>query len=141
MADFTPNEGETKMNDILVGKTAFPTSLRVILISNTPSAINTLGEGLTYLDLTQATGFVGGDDKTLTPANWVSPGGGAPNTYPQLEFTADTGGASDVSGYALVDSDNVVWGVGLNAEVESTGVLKTMNAGAVYRVNPQLGTS
>jgi len=144
MADFTPDEGEEKMNGVLTGKVAFPTNLRVVLFQNTPANINTLGEDIVYADLTLSTGFVGGDSKTLTPASWTIPTGasaGQPATYPQLEFEADTGGADDVAGYALVDSDDVIWGLGLNPQVESSGTPVTMLEGAKYRVNPQLGTA
>lgn len=141
MADFIPNEGEEELLNVALGKIAQPT-LYLGLMSNTPTAINTLGEAMVWADITQATGFVTANEKTLSPASWTVPTGvnaGNPATYPQQEFTADTGGASDVSGYYIRSSNNKLWVVGVNPEVSASGILKTMLEGAKYRVNPQLG--
>jgi hypothetical protein len=140
MADFVPNQGEEEMMNVLLGKIAQPT-LYLGLMSNTPAAVDALGDTMLWSNVTQATGFVGGNEKTFVPATWTVPTGaqsGQAATYPQQEFVADTGGASDVSGYYIRSSNNKLWVVGVNAEVAASGILKTMLAGAKYRVNPSL---
>lgn len=141
MADFIPNQGEEEILNVLLGKIAQPT-LYLGLMSNTPSNVNGYGEAMVWSNITQATGFVTSNEKTLSPASWTVPTGasaGNPATYPQQEFEADTGGASDVSGYYIRSSNNKLWVVGVNSEVAASGVLKTMLVGAKYRVNPQFG--
>ena len=137
MADFMPNEGEEKSLNILLNQTLY-----LGLFKNTPAAIAALGESIVWSNITPATGFVGGDEKTLVFGSWTIPTGaqsGNPATYPQQEFVADTGGADDVCGYYIRTSDNKLLAVGVNAEVAQTGVLKTMLEAAKYRVNPQIG--
>lgn len=143
MADFIPNQGEEEMLNVLLGKIAQPT-LYLGLMSNTPADVNTKGEAMVWTDVTQATGFVTANEKTLAAGSWTVPTGaqsGDPATFAQQEFTADAGGASNVSGYYIRSSNNKLWVVGVNAEVAASGILKTMLAGAKYRVNPQLGAS
>lgn len=137
MADFTPNEGEAKALQQILNQTLY-----LGLFQNTPANINTLGESIVWANITPAQGFVGGDEKTLAYGSWTIPTGasaGNPATYPQQEFTADAGGADPVAGYYVRTADNKLLVVGVNAEVELTGVLKVMAAGAKYRVNPQYG--
>jgi hypothetical protein len=141
MADFIPNQGEEEILNVLLGKIAQPT-LYMGLFSNTPAAINGFGEAITWANITQATGFVSANEKTLSPASWTVPTGGSagnPATYPQQEFVADTGGADDVAGYYIRSGNNKLWVVGVNPEVAASGILKTMLAAAKYRVNPQFG--
>ena len=143
MADFTPNQGEEEMNNVLLGKIPQP-ALFMGLMQNTPANVNSLGEAMQWSNIVQATGFVGGNEQALLAANWTVPTGaqaGNAATHPQVEFTADAGGASNVSGYYIRSANNRLWAVGLNAEVEVSGVLKTMLAGARYRVNPSIGTT
>lgn len=137
MTDFVPNEGEEKALNLILNQ-----NLYLGLFSNTPAQIAALGDNIVWANIVQATGFVGGNEKTLTLANWTIPTGGNagnPATAAQQVFTADTGGASNVGGYYLRTSDNKLLMVGVNPEVEASGVLKTMLQGAVYRVNPQFG--
>ena len=141
MADFIPNQGEEEILNVLLGKIAQPT-LYLGLFSNTPANVNGYGETMLWSNITQATGFVSANEKTLSSGSWTVPTGassGNPATYPQQEFVADAGGASDVAGYYIRSSNNKLWGVGVNPEVAASGILKTMLAGAKYRVNPQLG--
>lgn len=139
MTDFVPNEGEAKILSLILNQ-----NIHVGLFQNTPAQIAALGDNIKWSDIVQATGFVGGNEKTLVFADWTIPAGanaGNPATAPQLVFTADVGGASNVAGYYMRTDDNKLIMVGLNPEVEASGVLKTMLAGAVYRVNPQYGAS
>lgn len=141
MADFIPNQGEEEILNVILGKIAQPT-LYMGLFSNTPSNIAGYGEGIVWANITQATGFVTSNERTLSPASWTVPTGasaGDPATYPQQEFVADTGGASNVGGYYIRSGNNKLWVVGVNPEVAASGVLKSMIAGAKYRVNPQFG--
>ena len=143
MADFIPNEGEAEMLQVLLGKIAKP-ALYMGLMRNTPTSVASEGEGIVWADILEVSGLVGGNAVELTAANWTVPTGasaGNPATHPQVEFTADTGGADNVSGYFIRSANNKLWVVGLNPEVELTNTLKTMLAGAKYRVNPQLGAS
>lgn len=139
MTDFVPNEGEEKALQLLLNQNLF-----LGLMQNTPAQIAALGDTLVWANIVAATGFVGGNEKTLTFAGWTIPTGGSagnPATYAQQVFTADVAGANNVSGYYIRTSDNKILMVGLNPEVEASGILKTMLAGAVYRVNPQYGAS
>lgn len=139
MTDFVPNEGEAHVLDKILNQTLY-----LGLMSNTPAQIAALGDTITWANITQATGFVGGNEKTLSYGGWTIPSGGSagqPATYTQQVFTADTGGASNVSGYYIRTSDNKLLMVGVNPEVELSGVLKTMLQGAIYRVNPQYGAN
>lgn len=137
MADFIPNEGEEKALQAILNQTLY-----LGLMNNAPAAVNTLGETMKWSDVVQATGFVGGNEKTLVYGGWTIPTGvnaGNPATHAQQEFVADVGGASDVSGYYIRTADNKLLVVGVNPEVAASGVKKTMLAGAKYRVNPQYG--
>lgn len=139
MTDYVPNEGEEKVLNLILNQTLY-----LGLMTNTPANIASLGDNLAWANIVPATGFVGGNEKTLAFVNWTIPTGvnaGNPATAPQQTFTADAGGASNVTGYYIRTSDNKVLVVGLNPEVEASGVAKTMLAGAVYRVNPQYGAS
>lgn len=141
MADFIPNEGEEEILNVLLGKIAQPT-LYLGLFNNTPANVDSYGEAMVWSNVTQCTNFVGGNEKTLASGSWTVPTGanaGNPATYPQQEFTADTGGATDVAGYYIRSGNNKLWAVGVNPEVAASGIRKTMLAGARYRVNPQLG--
>lgn len=141
MADFIPNEGEEEMLNVLLGKIPKP-ALYLGLMQNTPAQVNSAGEAMTWSNVNQVTGLVGGDEVELTPANWSVPTGanaGDPATHPQIEFVADSGGADPVSGYYVRSANNKLWIVGVNPEVAANGILKTMLPGARYRVNPQLG--
>lgn len=143
MADFMPNEGEEELLNVALGKIPQP-ALYLGLFTNLPAAIASLGEGAKLEDLTQATGFVGGNEKTLGAGSWTVPTGaqsGQPATFPQQTFTADTGGASNVCGYYIRSGNNKLWAVGVNPEVEANNTPKQMLAGAVYRVNPQIGAN
>ena len=143
MADFIPNEGEAEVLNILLGKIAQPT-LYIGLMNNSVASVQGFGEAMVWANVVPATGFVGGNEVAFTPANWTVPTGGSagqPATHPQIEFTADTGGALSVSGYYIRTGNNKLLVVGLNPEVEGTGTLKAMLEGAKYRVNPQLGAS
>ncbi len=139
MADFVPNEGEEKALNVLLNQTLF-----LGLFNNTPASIAALGEGIRWSDIVPVTNIVGGNEKTLTLASWTIPTGvnsGNPATAAQQTFTADTGGSPDVAGYYIRTADNKLLVVGLNPEVEVTGIRKVMLAGAVYRVNPQFGAT
>lgn len=143
MADFVPNQGEEEMNNVLLGKIPQP-ALFLGLMQNTPANVNSLGELMQWSNIVQATGFVGANEQAVLAANWTVPTGaqsGNPATHPQVEFTADVGGASNVSGYYIRSANNRLWAVGLSAEVEVSGVLRTMLAGARYRVNPSVGAT
>ena len=137
MPDYVPNEGEEKALQAILNQT-----LKLGLFSNDPAAIQSLGEAVVWSNITPATGFVGGNEKTLVYAGWTIPTGasaGNPATHAQQEFVADVGGASDVAGYYLKTTDNKLLVVGVNSEVAASGIKKTMLAGAKYRVNPQFG--
>jgi hypothetical protein len=137
MPDFVPNEGEAKALQQILNQTLY-----LGLFQNTPANILSLGEAIVWGNITPATGFVGGNEKAITYAGWTIPTGaqaGNPATYPQQEFIASESGASDVAGYYLRTADNKLLVVGLNPEVELTGVLKQMAPNAKYRVNPQYG--
>lgn len=139
MPDFTPNVGEEEVMKRVLNQTLF-----LGLFRNTPTNINLLGEAIQWSDILQATGFVGGNEKTLTLASWTIPTGasaGNPATAPLQTFTAQAGGADSVAGYYIRTSTNVLLAVGLNPEVESSGILKVMPEGALFRVNPQYGAS
>lgn len=143
MADFIPNEGEAEILNIVLGKIAQPT-LYLGLMNNSVASVQGFGEAMVWANVVPATGFVGGDEVAFSPANWTVPSGasaGQPATHAQVEFTADAGGADNVSGYYIRTSNNRLLVVGLNPEVEISGVLKSMLEGARYRVNPQLGAS
>lgn len=137
MADFVPNEGEQVAMEQILNQTLY-----LGLFQNTPASIAALGEAIVWANITQATGFVGGDEKTLSYGSWTIPSGaqaGNPATYPQQEFVADVGGADSVAGYYIRTAGNKLLVVGVNPEVELTGVLKVMAENAKYRVNPQYG--
>lgn len=143
MADFIPNEGEEEILNVLLGKIARP-NIFLGLFQNTPANVNSLGEGMVWSNIVQVTGLVGGNEIQLLPANWTVPTGaqaGNPATHPQVSLTADVGGADPVAGYYIRSANNKLWVVGLNPEVEVSGILKTMLAGAIYRVNPQYGAA
>lgn len=124
------------------------------LIGNTPAALAALGEDLTYADLTLITNVTpsstGGVNGSAVGAEWLMdtldftvPTGasaGDDATHPQVEFQAGVGGASgSVSGYYIASSTDELMVVNTNPEVESSGTLKTMAEGAIYRCNPALG--
>jgi len=137
MADFVPNEGEAKSLQQILNQTLY-----LGLFQNTPANIASLGDAIVWSNITAATGFVGGDEKTLVYGSWTIPVGaqaGNPATYAQQEFVAGEAGASSVAGYYVRSADNKLMVVGVNAEVELTGVLKQMAPSARYRVNPQYG--
>ncbi len=139
MSDFTPNEGEEEMLNVLLGKTSLPT-LFLGLFNNSVSNFNSYGDAIIWANIVQATNFTGSDEKTITPANWVIPTGinkGNPATYPEQTFIADTGGASTVSGYYIRSSNNVLWVVGLHPDVEVDSIPKAMPAGAQINISPQ----
>lgn len=139
MADFIPNQGEANALQKILNQTLY-----MGLMQNTPTEINGLGEAIVWADIVPSVGYVGGDEKTLSYGSWTIPTGaqaGNPATYAQQEFVADTGGADPVSGYYIrtADATPILLVVGVNSEVAASGVLKTMLAGARYRVNPQYG--
>lgn len=143
MPDYIPNEGEEEIMNVLLGKIARP-NIFLGLFQNTPANIASLGENIVWSNIVQVTGLVGGNEVQLLPANWTVPTGaqaGNPATHPQVEFIADVGGASNVAGYYIRSANNKLWVVGVNPEVEASGLLKTMLAAARYRVNPQYGAA
>lgn len=124
------------------------------LMGNTPAALAGLGEAMLFSDLTLITGVIpssaGGTNGAAVSAEWrmdtldftvpTGASSGDDATHPQIEFLADTGGASAaVSGYYIRSSTNELMVVNTNPEVESSGTLKTMAEGAIYRCNPALG--
>lgn len=152
MASYIPNEAEESFlnaawkngEDFFIG-----------LMSNTPAAIAALGENLSWSDIVPVTNVTpsspGGANGAAVGAEWrmdsldftVPTGANAGDdaTHPQIEFLAGAGGASaDVSGYYIRNSSNVLRGVNTNPEVESSGTLKVMAEGAIYRANPALGS-
>ncbi|MDJ0789289.1 MAG: hypothetical protein QNK05_20990 [Myxococcota bacterium] len=151
MASYIPNEAEEAALNALWknGEDFF-----IGLMSNTPAALAGLGEALTFADITQVTNVVpsssGAPNGAAVGAEWrmdsidfsVPTGGSSGNdaTHPQIEFLAGTGGASaSVSGYYIRNASNVLRAVNTNPEVESSGTLKPMAEGAIYRCNPSLG--
>lgn len=141
MPSIIPNVGiEVILGTILSGNVA-PT-LRVEAITDLPDAIDALGDDLTYADLNIGTGYVNGDSIPLVQANWVVPTGanaGQAATHPRVEFEGDTGGGSAITGYIVVDQNDVVWVLETNPEVEVDDTPKAMPAGARYQVDPTLG--
>jgi hypothetical protein len=139
VAAIIPNVGEEACLKFILGRTLY-----LGLFTNSAAGIASLGEAIKWSDITPATGFVGGNEKTLASGSWTIPTGvnaGNPATYPQQTFTADVGGASSVAGYYVRTVDNELLLVELHPEVESSGTLKAMPEGAVFRVNAQLGAA
>lgn len=149
MPSYTPNIAEEEiLRRIWTGEDHF-----IGLISNTIAALDALGESMVFADLTQVTnvtpassaanGAAAGVEWRMDPLDVVVPTGaqsGNDATHPQIEFTANAGGASaDVSGYYIRDGGNNLLAVVTDPNVVNTGVRRVMNEGARFRLTPALG--
>jgi len=135
MADYVPNVGEEEMmKRILQNSTVY-----VGLMGNTKASLNSLGEAVTYGDLTKITNLSPSNEIAVTTGQWTIPTGanaGDPATGPTTTFTAGSGGASGaVSGYYVRSGTNVLLWLGMHPDVEADGPLKSMPEGATYSVD------
>lgn len=151
MPSYIPNQAEERALNALYknGEDFF-----LGLMSNTIAGLQGLGENLTFADITAVTNVTpsaaGAPNGAAVGAEWrldnldiTVPTGGSSGddaSHPQIEFLAGVGGASaDVSGYYIRDSSNQLVAANTHPEVESSGTLKVMAEGAIYRATPALG--
>ncbi len=116
MAGFTPNEGETLVATIIYKRdqTDRDANLQIGLFTNVSP-----DETITEATLTEPTG-TGYSRQTLTDASWTVTGDNA--TYPQVTFTAGSGGwTGSVQGYFIVTQSSGGTQRLLHIEVDANG--------------------
>jgi hypothetical protein len=133
MALTVPNEGEQKILEALVNKTA-PETLVLRLFTNNYTPV----EASTGASFTEATGS-GYSSVSLTGASWAAATAGDPSytTYPEVTFTF-TGALGNVYGYYITQttSGKVMW-----AEVFTGGPFNVQNNGDQIKVTPRIEMS
>lgn len=141
MADFTPNEGEQEMLNILLGKIVQP-DLYVGLFQNSVANFESYGDSIVWSNIVPVTNIISGYERQLLTSIWVVPSSsdtGDAAVYSEIPFIASTGGADAVTGYYIRSSNNVLWVVGLHPDVELDSIPKAMPENAEIRISPQLG--
>lgn len=130
MSLLVPNDGEDRMLQAIVNKTAPENLVLCLFTSNTTPA-----EADTTATYTEASGF-GYAAVNLTPvANWtITPGNPAVASFPQQTFTF-TGALGNVYGYYVkqVTSGKLMW-----AEKFTDGPYNIVNNGDQIKVTPTI---